>query len=75
MKSHLSTKSLNALKKALPHGSVKAIAERMNLDASTVSKVLDGKSNNLEVIEVALQVAKEAKAKRRDLENRITELS
>lgn len=77
MKSQLSTKSLIALRKALPVGGIRLIASRLQIDESTVSKALkgNGKNINTRVVEEALKVIEEARAKALELENKIAELS
>lgn len=59
MKSQLSTSSLEKLRKALPHGGVGRLAERLKLSQSQISKVLYGHSQNDSVIEAAIELAKE----------------
>jgi len=77
MKSQISTKSLRTLRAALPTGGVDTIAERLNLSPSTVSKILNGHTKNvkMEVVETALKVIEESRAKASELENKIASLS
>lgn len=76
LKSQLSTKSLTALRKALPVGGIRMVANRLQIDESTVSKALKGtgKTINTRVIEEALKVIEESRAKALELENKIGEL-
>lgn len=61
MKSQISTSDLEKLKAKLPHGSIKKISKILNVDQSTVSKVLRGDFFNENVIQEALKIAEETK--------------
>ncbi len=56
-KSQLSTTSLTILKKCLPKGAYELISKEFDISKSTVSRILDGKIENIEVIEFALKLA------------------
>lgn len=55
-KSQLSTNSLIQLKLKLPKGAYSIIAKHFKVNKSTVSRVLDGKVENLELIEFAISL-------------------
>lgn len=74
MKSHLPTKDLQALRKKLPHGSIKKISEDTGLDQSTVSKVLKGSFQNDAVIDAAIAIVELRKQEVSNLKNRIKNL-
>jgi predicted aldo/keto reductase-like oxidoreductase len=61
-KSQISTKYLTILRNALPFRAISDIAEKFNLDPSTVSKVLSGSIKNDEVLDEAIQIAEAHKA-------------
>jgi len=50
---------LEKLKKELPSGCYDSIAQESDLSVDMVTKVLNGKRNNLKVIEIALKKAAE----------------
>jgi len=74
MKSQLSTNHLRKIRKALPHGSIKKIADDLNLDISTVSKVLQGNHNNNSIIDAALNIIEEGKKSAQVLDQRINSI-
>lgn len=67
-------KELKKLKNNLPVGGIKRIAEDLNISESGVSHILNGKRNNLRVIEKAIELAKENIAKRKELSEEINNL-
>ena len=75
MKSQISTKSLKTLRGQLPLGAINTIAERVGVTQSTVSKALNGKGKtiNTKILEVAIQLRDEHKAKVAGLEAQISE--
>lgn len=77
MKSQISTKSLKALRRALPVGGVNTIAERLKISQSTVSKALSGsgKTVNMKIVDTALTVVEESRSQAKELENRINKLA
>lgn len=70
-KSQLSTKSLKKIAYALPAGGRNLIAQRLNIDKATVSRVLKGKQQNLDIINAAIELIEETKNQFINLENRI----
>lgn len=74
LKSQLSTKSLNKLKSKLPYGSITVIASKLNIDKSIVSKVLNGKIINQQVVEEALFLIQQNSDALKDLETKIEQL-
>lgn len=76
-KSQLSTKSLKALRSVLPSGAISTIAQRLELNQSTVSKALSGKAKNvnMKIVEEALKVVEEARAQAAEMENKIAALA
>ncbi len=55
----MTDKALEKLKMKLPRGYVKKIAIKAEVSESTVRKVLKGDRNNLSVIKVAIDMAKD----------------
>lgn len=74
-KSQLTTTALNALKRNLPKGAYSTIAKALNVNKSTVSRVLDGKIENLEIIMVAIKLAEERRDTIDALTTKIKDLS
>lgn len=74
MKSHLTTKELEIIKRKLPHGGIKQISEETGLDQSTVSKVLKGEFFNLTIIDSAIKLIEQNKIKSKKLKKRISNL-
>ncbi|MGN2373508.1 hypothetical protein ACTFAO_07590 [Sphingobacterium spiritivorum] len=70
-KSQLSTKSLIKLKEALPKGYLSTISENFNLSKSTISRILDGKIENFEVVNYAIELVKQKRNTIDALENKI----
>ncbi len=54
----MTTNALKKLKTKLPRGYVKKIATEADVSESTVRKTLSGERNNINVIRVAIDVAK-----------------
>lgn len=73
-KSPLSTKSLQKLKNKLPYGAVTQIASILSIDKSVVSKVLNGKVNNQQVVVEALKLIQHNENTLNDLEKEIQSL-
>lgn len=73
-KSQLSTNSLKKLKKKLPYGAVSRIASILSVDKSVVSKVLNGKVNNQQVVVEALKLIQHNENILNDLEKEIQNL-
>lgn len=75
MKSQISTKSLKRLRSQLPLGAINTIAERVGVTQSTVSKALNGKGKtiNTKILEAAIHLCKEHKARVAELEAQISE--
>lgn len=73
-KSQLSTKSLEKLRDELPKGSYSVISERFKISKSTVSRVLSGKMENIDVIEYAIYLAERKRNKIDALSNKIDAL-
>lgn len=65
---------MNKVKNALPHGSIKKIAERVNCSYFTVSRVVSGKSKNPEILKAINTYLKELNAEKVDLANTIATL-
>lgn len=61
------------IREALPPGSIKQIAEKLSVSHTYVSLVLSGKRNNDEVIDAALAIIEEAKAKKEQQKRRFKE--
>lgn len=55
-----------ALKKILPHGGIKLIAEKTGLSYRSVQHVLNGKYKNEKVIEAAIEVIEEDNQRKKD---------
>lgn len=70
----LDKKSLKVLVEALPTDAVTQISERVNYSKSLIQKVLAGTRHNVEILEAAIEVAKETKEKKEALRNEIMEL-
>lgn len=73
-KSQISTKYLAMLRKKLPHGSIKSIADTLSIDASIVSRVLKGERHNTKIIEMAVEIIENQKIQDKILEERISNL-
>lgn len=74
MKSHLSTKEIQTIRKKLPHGGIKKIAESIGKDQSTVSRVLNGEFTNDEIIVAAIELIELSKEKNASIKDRISAL-
>ena len=57
--SGLQAHELKILKSSLPRGSIKKIAEKLNMPYNSVWKVLEGRWNNPKVIEAAIDMLEE----------------
>jgi len=55
-----------ALKKILPHGGIKMIAEKTGLSYRMVQHVLTGKHKNEKVVKAAIEVIKEDNQRKRE---------
>lgn len=55
-------KKFSTIKKKLPLGSIKIIAERTGVHRDTVSRVLDGKSYRADVLAEALKILREQRS-------------
>ncbi len=74
--SKIDNRSLKILREALPVNGVKIIQERLNeYTIDYINKILNGKRYSERVIEVALEIAKEAKDKNIALKNQIADLA
>ncbi|MGB1300380.1 MAG: hypothetical protein ACPG5O_04080 [Pseudoalteromonas tetraodonis] len=56
------------IRKALPHGSIKTIAEKFEISRATVTNVLNGIQENSEVMEEAIAIVKAKKQADKKLE-------
>jgi len=65
---------LQKLKKNLPHGSVEKIAALAKVSKSTVYKVLDGKRDNIKVLNMAIEIALEHSQQNKGIQKKIAEL-
>lgn len=74
-KSHLTTKSLKKLREALPDGAFTVISEHFNVNKSTVSRVLSGKTENLDIIEYAILLVKQKRDRIDAIETEINTLA
>ena len=68
---HNPNEYLSKLRKELPYGSIKEIAERTGHHRNYVGQVLKGKSFNQEIIDEAISVRKEHLDKLRQSEEKI----
>jgi hypothetical protein len=57
---------LEKLKRSLPPKGIKTIAEKLNLSEDMVRKVLNNDKNNENVIDAAIELAKEYKEKQEE---------
>ena len=74
--SKIDNRSLKILREALPADGVKIIQERLNeYTIDYINRILNGTRHNPKVIEVALEIAKEAKEKNIALKNQIADLA
>lgn len=71
LKSQLSTKLLEKLRDELPKGSYGAISEHFKISKSTVSRVLSGSLENIEVVEFAVKIVEHRRDKIDALSNKI----
>jgi hypothetical protein len=62
---------LGALKASLPHGALTRIAKELGLTRHSVEKVFAGRWENEEVLDKAIEILEEAKARKAALENKI----
>lgn len=74
IKSQLSAKSLAKLREELPRGAQQVIAEQFSLSKSTVSRILTGEIENLEIIEFAIGLVKQKRDKIDALNSQIEKL-
>lgn len=74
MKSQETTNYISKLQKLLPVGGVTRIAEELNLNQSSVSRALSGKTKNTKVIEVAIRIIEEEREKENALIQKIESL-
>jgi DNA transposition AAA+ family ATPase len=65
---------LNKLRKALPKGSFKKIAEKVGLSEAGVGQVLKGKFNNTNVINEAINLLAEHKKAKKEISKRLAKL-
>lgn len=74
--SKVDKRSLKILREALPANGVKIIQERIqHISIDYINKILNGTRYSREVLNVAIQVAKEEKEKNDALKNEIHELA
>jgi len=73
MNSQLNPENLVRIRKGLPHGASKLVAERTGYSYSYVTDVRRGKLFNREIIEAFLIIYDEEMSKRRDLATKIAQ--
>lgn len=65
---------ITALKKILPHGGIKLIAEKTGLSYRMVQHVLNGKYKNQKVIKAAIDVIREDNRQKKDFLKKLLKL-
>lgn len=65
---------LKALKLRLPHGTISQIARELSLSRESVNKVFDGKWENDQVLDMAIEILENRKGKTAHTEKRIDQV-
>lgn len=67
-------RNTSKIKEIIPYGGIKEIAEMANCSIYTVSRVINGKSNNKKVTDALTKFLKNLNTKKVDLENTVATL-
>jgi hypothetical protein len=70
----MTKKDLDRLRKKLPRGYAKILSEKTGKHTSAIYQALTGKINSPEIIEAAIELAKENQQKNADLKRQIDSL-
>jgi hypothetical protein len=70
----MNTIDLEKLKNALPTNYIDTLSERTEFSRSYVCQVINGERNNLEIIDAAIELAKEEKVIREERQKQIDNL-
>lgn len=67
--------NIEGLRKILPYGAIKEVAKRSNTSIYTVSRVLNGGSNNVDVINKLKEYVSEMKNTKEEINNTVQSLN